>query len=122
MKLQVDMCVCLAAAYDYDMSSEDTRHLAFLVAGGGVVEQAGTEAAVRIGSKAGVRLLRTYLKGAALTAIKEMFKRVGIIFTRKALEKALPFGIGVGVGSTANYALTRYVGAQAMTFFDLDDT
>jgi hypothetical protein len=55
-----------------------------------------------------------------LVTIREWFKKIGITFTRKALEKAAPFGIGVVIGATANYALTRYVGAQAIEWFSLD--
>lgn len=97
----------------YDITSEDARHLAFLVAAGGTLEKAGVSTGVRTGSQAGVRLLRQYLKGATLHAVKELFKKIGITFTRKALEKALPFGIGVAVGSSVNSALTKYVGFQA---------
>ena len=120
MKLQVDMCMCMAAAYGYDLNNEDAQHLSFLVAAGGTLEKAGVEATTRMASKAGVKLLRKYLQGAVLQAIKEMFKKLGIVFTRKALEKALPFGIGVVIGGTANYALTKYVGAQAREWFIID--
>jgi hypothetical protein len=120
MKLQVDMCCCLAESFGYDINHQDARHLAFLVAAGGALEKAGTGVGVNIASKAGVRLLRQHLKGAALQAVKELFKRLGIVFTRKALERALPFGIGVAIGSSANYALTRYVGAQARDWFVID--
>jgi hypothetical protein len=120
MKLQVDMCMCLAAAFGWDLDREDARHLCFLIAAGGALEKAGIEATARIASKAGVNMLRQYLKGATLQAIKELFKKLGIIFTRKALEKALPFGIGVVIGSGANYALTKYVGGEAITWFVLD--
>jgi EcsC family protein len=120
MKLQVDMTCCLAEAFGYDLNKQDARELAFLIAAGGALEQAGKELGVKLASKAGVRLLRQYLKGAALQAVKEFFRRIGIIFTRKALERALPFGIGVIIGSTANYALTRYVGAQAKEWFVID--
>lgn len=120
MKLQVDMCMCLAATFGWDLDREDARHLCFLIAAGGALEKAGVEAATRVASKAGVNMLRQYLKGAALQAIKELFKKLGIIFTRKALEKALPFGIGVVIGSGANYALTKYVGAEAIAWFVLD--
>jgi hypothetical protein len=65
-------------------------------------------------------MLRQYLKGAALQAVKELFKKIGIIFTRKAIEKALPFGVGVVIGSSANYALTKYVGAAATRWFIID--
>ena len=120
MKLQVDMCMCLAAAYGYDLHNEDARQLAFLLAAGGAIEKAGEQAAVKLASEAGVRMVRQYLKGAVLQAVKEFFKKLGIVFTRKALEKALPFGIGVVIGGSFNYALTRYVGATAKSWFIID--
>lgn len=120
MKLQVDMTMCLAANYGYDLTSDDGLHLAFLLAAGGALEKAGVEAGTRLASQAGVRMLRQYLRGAALKTIKELFKQLGVVFTRKALEKAVPFGVGVALGSGANYYLTRYVGQQAITWFRLD--
>ncbi len=65
-------------------------------------------------------MLRQYLKGATLQAMKELFKKLGIVFTCKALEKALPFGIEVNIGSGANYALTKYVGTETTAWFVLD--
>ena len=120
MKLQVDMCMCLAEAFDYDISSEDAKHLSFLIAAGATIEQAGVEGAVQVGSKAGVKLLKEHLKGATLIAVKEAFKKVGITFTRKSLEKAIPFGVGVALGSSGNYGLSRYVGKQAIDWFVID--
>ena len=96
IKLQVDMCMCLAAAFNYDITSEDGRHLAFLLAATGSAQRAGVSTGAKLGSKAGVNLLRQHLKGPALQAVKEAFKRIGITFTRKAAERAIPFGIGVG--------------------------
>lgn len=120
MKFQVDMCMCLADAFGWDLTSEDARQLAFMIAAGGSLEKFGVEVGTAFASKAGVNMVRQYLKGAALQAIKEMFKRIGITFTRKALEKAIPFGIGVVIGSTANYALTKYVGNTALGWFTTD--
>lgn len=120
MKFQVDMCYCLAGVYGYDLESEDAKHLAFLIAAGGATQRAGGEVVVQIGSKAGVRLVRQYLKGATLIVIRAFFRRLGIVFSRKALEKAIPFGVGVAVGSSANYAMTRYVGSVAVEWFQLD--
>ncbi len=122
MKLQVDMCMCLAAAFKYDITSEDGKHLAFLIAATGTVQRAGVETGARVGSQAGVRMLRQYLKGTALQAVKQAFRRAGVTFTRKALEKAIPFGIGAGIGGVANYGLTRYVGRQAKQWFIIDQT
>ena len=120
LKLQVDMCMCLTVLYRHDLNGEDAKHLAFLLAAGAALEKAGVEGAVAIGSKAGVKVLQQYLRGAALVAIRELFKKVGLVFTRKALEKALPFGLGVVVGGGANYGLTTFVGKKAKQFFAID--
>ena len=120
MKLQVDMCMCLAAVFGYDITSEDTRHLVYLIAATGAVERAGVKGTVHVGSKAGVKMLRQYLQGAALQAVKQAFKKVGVTFTRKALEKTIPFGVGVVVSGTANYLLTRFVGGEARKWFEID--
>ena len=63
--------------------------------------------------------MQQYLKGATLQIVKEIFKKVGITFTRKALEKVIPFGIGVIIGFTANKTLTWYVGKRAIAFFKI---
>lgn len=120
MKFQVDMTMCIAETYGWDLSSEDAKHLTFLIAAGSSLEKLGKETGTKIATKAGVKMLNTYLKGASLAAIKEMFKRIGITFTRKAVEKAIPFGVGVVIGSSLNYALTRYVGNTALEWFKLD--
>ena len=122
MKFQVDMCMCLADVFGYDVNTDDARYLAFLIAATGSIQRSGAEVGFRVGSKAGVRILRQYLKGAALQAVKQVFRRVGITFTRKALEKAIPFGIGVVIGGGANYALTRYVGREAKKWFIIDSS
>ena len=122
MKFQVDMCMCLAYVFEYDITSEDAQHLVFLIAALGSLERSGAEVGARVGSKAGVKMLKQYLKGATLQAVKHVFRRVGITFTRKALEKAIPFGIGVAIGGAANYGLTRYVGHQAKKWFIIDSS
>jgi hypothetical protein len=120
MKLQVDMCMCLAETFGHDLLQPDAVHLSFLIAAGSSLEKAGVEAGVKVASKAGVNMLRQYLKGTALQAVKELFKKLGVAFSRTALEKAAPFGIGVVLGASGDYALTRFVGAQAKKWFLLD--
>jgi hypothetical protein len=114
------MCYCLSEIYGYDITSEDAQHLSFLIAAGGTLEKAGVSGGTKLATQAGVRMLRQYLKGATLQAVKELFKKVGITFTRKAAEKALPFGVGVVIGGAANYGLTRYVGKQAKKWYQID--
>src|SRR3979490_243021 len=93
MKLQVDMSLCIAAAFGWDVTREEARNLAFLIAAGGSLEKLGVELGGGLGSKSAVGMVRQYLKGAALKAVKGMFNRLGARFTRKALGKAIPFGI-----------------------------
>lgn len=64
--------------------------------------------------KAAERAVAMYLKGVTLQVIKEMFKKFGIIFTQKAAQKAIPFGVGVIIGAGVNYALTKWVGSFAL--------
>lgn len=120
LKLQVDMCMCLASVFKYDVTSEDGKHLSFLIAATGSAQRAAGGAGTKLGSKAGVKLLQQHLRGPALQAVKEAFKRVGITFTRKAVERAIPFGIGAVVGGAANLAFTRFVGRQAKQWFIKD--
>jgi hypothetical protein len=120
MKLQVDMCMCMAETFGYDLHEPDAQHLSFLIAAGGALEKAGVETGVKVASKAGVKVLQQYLKGAALITLKAFFRKLGLVFTRKALERALPFGVGVLLGAGGGYALTMYVGSQAKQWFLLD--
>ena len=96
------------------------EHLSPLIAASGTLERVGGRAATELATKAGVSKSRQYLRGSALVAVKELFKRVGITFTRAALQKAIPFGVGVAISATVNYRLTRFVGAAALSWFVLD--
>lgn len=120
MKLQIDMTMCLGIAINGGMTNEDAKHMSYIIALYGSLEQAGTAGTVKLASKAGVKMVHTYLSGATLTAIKELFKKIGIVFTQKAAAKAIPFGVGIIIGGSANYALTKYVGKVARDTFLLD--
>jgi len=114
LKLQIDMCMCLVEVYNAEMSNEDKKHLAFLLALAGSAEQLlanGGKAAVQ---KIAEKLVYQYLKGPALITIKQLFKRVSITFTQKAMAKAVPAGVGVAFSGTTNYVLTTVVGKVAV--------
>jgi len=121
MKFQIDMTMCLAMALKDNLSNEDAKHMSFIIALCGALEKAGATQGAKIASKAGVKMVEQYLKGATLTFIKELFKTVGITFTKAATVKAIPFGVGVVIGSSAGYAMSQYVGNSARDFFLLDD-
>jgi hypothetical protein len=117
MKFQIEMTMALAHIYDHDILEEEEKRLCFIIAGLGAVNQAAQKGAKEVGSKAFTKMVQQYLKGSTLVAVKEIFKRVGITFTRKSLEKAIPFGIGVIIGFTVNKTLSWYVGIRARDYF-----
>lgn len=119
IKFQVDMTMCLALTVNEELSNEDAKHLSFIIALYGTIEQTASKSATRIASKAGVKMVNQYLKGPTLVVIKKLFEKVGITFTQKAAAKAIPFGIGVVIGFSANYALTKYVGKNALDFLKI---
>ena len=92
IKFQVDMTMCLAIAINKQLSNEDAKHLSFLIALFGSLEQAASKATTKIASKAGVNMVNNYLKGPILVIIKELFQKIGIQFTKKATIKVIPFG------------------------------
>ena len=124
MKVNVDMCHALVYVFKPDMEPEEAFSLAVTLASYGTLEKQGARkfggAASRLASQAGVRVLRQQLRGSALLATKQAFKRVGIVFTRKAVEKAIPFGVGAVIGSGVNAGLTTYVGREARKWLELD--
>ena len=120
MKYQIEMTMAIAVLYGHDITIEEEKRLCIIIAGLGAINEAAKEGSKSIGSKAFVKVTQQYLKGASLQAVKEIFKKVGITFTRKAAEKAIPFGVGVIIGFTANKGLTWYVGSKAHDFFRLN--
>lgn len=117
MKYQIEMVMALAVVYGHDIEKEEEQRLCLIVAGMGAMNEAAKQGGKVAGTKAFVSMTQQYLKGATLTAVKEIFKKVGITFTRKAVEKAIPFGVGIVIGATANKGLTLYVGSKARDFF-----
>lgn len=113
LKFQIDMTMCLAVLINGELTNQDIYHMAYIIALAGTLEKLGANETTRIASKAGVKLLEKHLTGATLVAVKELFKKIGIVFSRNAVAKAIPFGVGAIVGGSFNYALTRYVGTQA---------
>ncbi|MFE4450033.1 hypothetical protein [Streptomyces sp. NPDC056796] len=120
LKLQIDMCMCLVEVYETDLSSEDKKHLAFVLGLAGSAEQMATKGDKAAVMKIAEKLVYQYLKGPALVTIKQLFKRVSITFTQKAMAKAIPAGVGVAFSSSTNYVLTTVVGKVAVAVLAKD--
>lgn len=120
MKYQIEMTMALATIYGHNILIEEEKRICLIVAGLGAMGEAAKEGGKTIGSKAFINLTKQYLAGSTLQAVKEIFKKVGLIFTQKALVKVIPFGIGVIIGFSANKGLTWYVGTKARDFFAIE--
>lgn len=121
MKFQIDMTMCLGMAINKGISNEDAKHMSFIIALSGSLEQLGSSRATTAASSAVVNIIKENLKGANLQLVKNLFKQIGIRFTKKGAIKVIPLGVGVVIGSSANYALTKYVGRVARDVFLLHD-
>ncbi len=117
MKFQIDMTMALAEIYGQDITDEETKRLCLIIAGLGAINEAAKEGGKKVGTKAFIKMAQQYLKGSTLQVVKQVFKKVGITFTRKSVEKAIPFGIGSVIGFSANKGFTWYIGTKARDFF-----
>jgi len=117
MKFQVELVMALATIYEHNIETEEGKRLCFIIAGLGAINNATQQGAKEVGTQAFTKLAKQYLKGPSLLAVKGVFKKVGIAFTRKSLEKAIPFGVGTFISFSVNKTLTWYVGKTARDFF-----
>ena len=106
--------------YEAELSDEDKKHLAFVLALAGSLEQLVTNGGKAAVQKIAQKLVYQYLKGPVLVTTKELFKRVSITFTQKAAAKAAPIGVGVVLSGSANYILTTVVGRVAVAVLAKD--
>lgn len=120
LKLQVDMCMCLVEVYRVDIGAEDKRHLAFILALAGSVEQMATNGGKAAAAKVAEKLVYKYLRGPTLQTIKQLFGKVTLNFTQKAAAKAIPLGVGVAFSGSTNYVLTAAVGRIATAVLEKD--
>ncbi|WP_122347115.1 hypothetical protein, partial [Pseudomonas coronafaciens] len=89
MKFQIDMTMCLGIAINNKMTNEDAKHMSFVIALSGSLEQMATKNATSAASKAALKMVNEHLKGATLETIKQLFKQVGINFTKTACSGQL---------------------------------
>lgn len=125
MKANVDMCSALVYVFHPNMSEDEAFNLAMMLAAYSSLEKKNAyvwgQRGAGLASDAGVRILRRQLRGSgARIAVEQAFKRVGITFTRKAVERAIPFGVGAVIGASVNAGMTTYVGHQARKWLELD--
>jgi hypothetical protein len=63
LKPQVDMCMCLVEVYETELSSEDKKHLAFMLALAGSAERLASKGGKAAVQKIAEKLVYQYLRG-----------------------------------------------------------
>lgn len=117
LKYQVEMSMAIASLYGHDIESDSDRKQYFIMAGLSTINmeavKQGGEQAARLFS----RMLQQYLKEATFDTVRILFRKVTITLSKKALQKAIPFGVGAVIGFSSNKALTWVVGQRVKTHF-----
>ena len=121
-KANVDMCSALVYVFHPNMPEDEAFSLTMMLARLDALRSANDlgQQGATLASGAGVRILRRHLPDRMLIAVKPVFKPAGITFTRKAMERAIPFGVGAVIGASVNASMTAYVGRQARKQLELD--
>lgn len=117
LKYQVEMCMALACLYGHDIESESDRKKYFIIAGLGTLNTETFRQGSEQAAKLFANLAHRYLREATFDTLRTLFRKVSINLSRKALQKAIPFGIGAVVGFSSNKTLTWVVGRRAKTYF-----
>lgn len=117
LKYQVEMSMALADLYGHDIETEADRKRYFIIAGLSTInmeaiKQGGEQAAMVF-----TKMVQRYLREASFDAVRVIFRKVTITLSKKALQKAIPFGIGAAIGFSSNKALTWMVGQRVKTYF-----
>ena len=121
-KANIDMCSALVYVFHPTMSEGEAFSRAMTLARLDALKNAndlGHQGAT-LASGAGVRILRRHLPDRMLIAVKPVFKPAGITVTRKAVERAIPFGVGAVIGASVNAGMTAHLGRQARKQLELD--
>lgn len=117
--IQSRLVVHIAAVYGYDTTDPETAAELLVLLGFYNNTEAARVAMAEAGKRVATRLVNTYVKGATLQLLKQMFRYVGIKFTRTGLLRAVPF-VAIPISAGVNEAATRSLGKRAIEFYDLD--
>ncbi len=117
--IQSRMVIHIAAVYGHDTTSRETAAELLVLQGIYNTTEAARIALAEASKRVATRLVNMYVKGTTLVLLKQLFRYVGIKFTRTALLKAVPF-ISVPLNAGVNGFSTSSLGKKAIKFYDLE--
>jgi hypothetical protein len=117
--IQSRMVVHIAAVYGHDTNHRETAAELLVLQGIYNTTEAARVALTEASKRVATRLVNMYVRGATLVLLRQLFRYVGIRFTRVGLLKAVPF-VAIPVNAGVNEAATRSLGRKAIRFYDLE--
>lgn len=116
--IQVRMTLIVAALYGHDPADPARVKELLTLTGVYGVGPAGAaaNAAARGSQRVGKRLLNRYLKGEALKTLKQLFRFVGIKFSRAGLIRGLPL-VNMPINAVVNDRATAALGKKASDYY-----
>jgi hypothetical protein len=117
--IQSRMVIHIAAVYGHDTTSRETAAELLVLQGIYNTTKAARVALAEASERVAVRLVNQYVKGATLVLLRQLFRYVGIRFTRTGLLKAVPF-VSVPINAGVNGLSTLSLGKKAINFYDLE--
>lgn len=117
LKYQVEMSMALASLYGHNIELDSDRKQYFIMAGLSTINMEAVKQGGEQAAKLFSRMLQQYLKEATFDTVRILFRKVTITLSKKALQKAIPFGVGAVIGFSSNKALTWVVGQRVKTHF-----
>jgi hypothetical protein len=119
---QVTMIMAVAFCYERDLHDFEARKLDVLLVFSmlaGLAVPAGKTVDV-LGERVTLGVMPRDAVGKVNRRIgAEVVKRLGRRRARVILGREIPFGVGVAIGSSANYLATRKVGRLAVKYFEM---
>lgn len=115
--IQSRMVVHIAAVYGHDTTSRETAAELLVLQGIYSTTKVARVALEEASKRVATRLVNQYVRGAALVLLRQLFRYVGIRFTRVGLLKAVPF-ISIPVNAAVNEVATRSLAKRTIKFYD----
>lgn len=115
--IQSRMVVHIAAVYGHDTTDRETAAELLVLQGIYNTTEAARVALTEASKRVATRLVNQYVKGATLVLLRQLFRYVGIRFTRVGLLKAVPF-IAIPINAAVNEAATRSLAKRAIKYYD----
>jgi hypothetical protein len=115
--LQSRMVVHIAAVYGHDTTDQEMAAELLVLQGFYNTTDAARVALTEASKRVATRLVNTYIKGGTLVLLRQLFRYVGIKFTRTGLLKAIPY-VAIPLGAAINEAATRSLARRAIKFYD----